>query len=128
MISFPDFPEPILLPEFSAEGALYEGIDPRDESESPPHLVVIANNLACLGIHPENAVFFCGHPEIQTQLELAAQYARVAEYAQAQVRWSLDRVAWMGVIAAIGPLQAPYLNAVLHVLETSPFMESADYD
>ena len=97
-----------------------EGCDPRDDDESPPSLVITASNLASLGLHPDNALRFTGYPHLQTQLDIAAQYARIAEYAQSQVHQNCDRTGWLGVIEAIGPLQAPYLNPVLHFLGSLP--------
>ena len=108
------------MPESSLRILAAEGCDPRDDPESPPSVIVTAHNLASLGLHPENALRFTGDPHLQAQLEIAAQYARVAEYAQSQVHQNLDRTGWLGVIEAIGPLQAPYLNPVLQFLGPLP--------
>ena len=102
--------------ESSLEIQIYDGLDPRDDRESPPSVVVTAHNLASLGLHPENASRFSGHPHLQTQLEIAAQYGRIAEYAQSQVHQNLDRIGWLGVIEAIGPLQSHYITPVLEFL------------
>ena len=108
--------EPMPIPESSLTILIYEGFDPRDDSETPPSVVVMADNLASLGLHPSNVYRFRGHPHLQAQLEIAAQYARIAEYAQSQVHQNRNWMGWLGVIEAIGPLQAPYLNPVLQFL------------
>ena len=121
-----DWPDALLWSDAIQDRLAAEAIDPRDEPNSAPNVVAIANNLASLGFRPESAPRFLGYPMIQTHLEIAAQYARVAEYAQAQIGWSLDRVGWLGVIDAIGPLQAPYLATVLQFLEIP--VEDTEYD
>ncbi|MEM9215643.1 MAG: hypothetical protein AAGD25_15035 [Cyanobacteria bacterium P01_F01_bin.150] len=114
---------PIPTPDYALDILAPDGCDPRDYPESPPSVIVTAHNLASLGLHPDNALRFSGYPHLQTQLDIAAQYARIAEYAQSQVHQNLDRTGWLGVIEAIGPLQAPYLNPVLQFLGPLPMIE-----